>query len=93
MKRFDWNPLKNQWLQKVRGISFDDVLFHLQSGGLLDVRHHPRSDRYPGQRVFVILIGGYVYLVPFVETDEVIFLKTVIPSRKETRAYLKDGNP
>jgi len=34
-------------------------------------------------------IGNYAYLVPFVETESEIFLKTIIPSRKATRKYLE----
>jgi len=33
-------------------------------------------------------IRGYAYLVPFVETDKEVFLKTIIPSRKAARKYL-----
>lgn len=88
MQRFDWNADKNNWLRAVRGITFDDVLFHIQTGGLLDVIEHGAGARRPGQRIFVVHVNDYVYLVPFVETEEVIFLKTVIPSRKMTKRYL-----
>jgi hypothetical protein len=30
----------------------------------------------------------YVYLVPFVEDEQTVFLKTIIPSRKATKQYL-----
>jgi hypothetical protein len=60
----------------------------LQSGGLLDDILHPNTEKYPHQRVFVVSIDDYVYLVPYVETEEEIFLKTAIPSRKATKQYL-----
>ena len=66
----------------------EDVVFYLQQGALLDDIEHPNGDKYPGQRVFVINIDGYVHLVPYVESRKEIFLKTVIPSRKATKQYL-----
>jgi uncharacterized DUF497 family protein len=87
MKLFAWDPGKNARLQHERGVSFEDVLFHIQAGDVLDVFDHPNQERYPGQKIYVIDIEGYVCLVPFVETDDEIFLKTIIPSRKATRQY------
>ena len=88
MKPINWNPEKNQQLISERGISFEDVVFYLQQGALLDDIEHPNSDKYPSQRIFVIDIDGYVHLVPYVESRKEIFLKTVIPSRKVTKQYL-----
>ena len=48
---------------------------------------HPNQLRYPGQQIHMIVIEDYVYLVPFFESEEDVFLKTIIPSRKATRAY------
>ncbi len=70
------------------GVSFEEVVFHIERGNLLDVLEHPNQQRYPGQRIFVVDIGGYAYLVPFIESETEIFLKTVIPSRKATNTYL-----
>ena len=70
---------------------FEDIVFYLQQGALLDDIEHPNSDKYPNQRVFVINVDGYAYLVPYVENTKEIFLKTVIPSRKATKVYL--GEP
>lgn len=88
MKSINWNSEKNQGLIKERGVSFEDVVFYLQQGGLLDDVKHPNGDKYPNQRVFVLNIDGYVYLVPYVEDRKEIFLKTIIPSRKATKQYL-----
>ena len=87
MKPFNWNSDKNYKLIKERGISFEDVVFCLQGDGLLDDISHPNDEKYANQRVFVVAINDYVYLVPYVETDDEIFLKTVIPSRKATKQY------
>ena len=88
MKPINWNPVKNQKLIEGRGISFEDVVFCLQSGGLLDDVSHPNIEQYPHQRMFVVAIDEYAYLVPYVENDREIFLKTVMPSRKATKQYL-----
>jgi len=88
VKYFDWNPEKNEWLKTVRGMGFEEIVFHIHTDGLLDVLEHPNETRYPGQKIFVVDVEGYACLVPFVETEESIFLKTIIPSRKMTKKYL-----
>ena len=88
MKPINWNSTKNQQLITERGVSFEDVVFCIQHGLLLDDVEHPNSDRYPGQRIFVVNIDDYVYVVPYVENRKEIFLKTVIPSRRATKQYL-----
>ena len=88
MKTFDWNPEKNQQLIKDRAISFEEVIFYIQEGGLLDDLKHPNEKSYPRQRIFVVNIDDYAYLVPYVEEEDEIFLKTIIPSRKATKLYL-----
>jgi len=55
---------------------------------LLDIVERPNQEGYGGQRIFIVNIREYAYLVPFVETEREIFLKTIIPSRKATRKYL-----
>jgi uncharacterized DUF497 family protein len=91
MKPFRWGPEKNDQLVLERGISFEQMVVAIEAGGLLDILAHQNPKRYPNQRVLVIACDGYVYLVPFVEEDDHFFLKTVIPSRKATRDYLKPG--
>lgn len=88
MKIFSWSPEKNRRLRKERGIAFEEVLFHIAAGDILDVLEHPNLERYAGQKIYVLSIEDYAYLVPFVETDEEIFLRTIFPSRKATRQYL-----
>ena len=88
MTLFDWNDEKNERLKRGRGLTFEDVIFHLTHGGLLDTIEHPNQKQYPGQRIFVINVDGYACIVPFVEDDDVIFLKTIMPSRKMTKLYL-----
>lgn len=90
MKSFDWNAEKNVWLKKVRGITFNDILYHIENGDLLDILQHGNLKKYPNQRIFVVNVEGYVFLVPFVESSDDIFLKTIIPSRKMTRIYLRN---
>ncbi len=82
---------KNELLKKDRGVSFDDVVLAVESGNLLDDIEHPNKERYPNQDIFIIfiMIKSYVYLVPYVETEKEIFLKTIIPSRKMTKKYKK----
>ncbi len=87
MKIISWNAEKNAQLRAERGVSFEDVVFHMMAGDILDTIDHPNQERYPGQKIHVMAIEDYVYLVPFVEADEELFIKTIIPSRKATRQY------
>ena len=93
MKPFRWNPEKNDALKAARGLSFESIVVAVESGGLLDVVEHPNKAKYPKQRVMVVAVENYAYLVPFVEEEDHYFLKTVIPSRKATRDYLHKGEP
>ena len=87
VKHFDWDDAKNAKLRAEHGIGFEDVVFH-ERGDLLDILEHPNPDRYAGQRIFVVRREDYVYLVPFVDDEHTVFLKTIIPSRKATKEYL-----
>lgn len=88
MPYYQWNKEKNEQLKADRGLSFEQMVMHIEGGDLLDVYQHPNHDRYPGQQILVVRIGEYAYVVPFVESADVRFLKTIIPSRKATREYL-----
>ena len=89
MKYFSWNAEKNELLLAQRDISFEDIVLHIEKGFLLDVLEHPNPEKYPGQKIFVLQVEEYVYLVPFIEDEKEIFLKTIIPSRKATKRYLR----
>jgi predicted DNA binding CopG/RHH family protein len=82
MKPFAWSPEKNAQLIAERELCFEAVVVAIEAGELLDVLEHPSQARYPGQRILVIRINGYVHLVPYVEADDHLFLKTIIPMVK-----------
>lgn len=88
MKIYNWNPDKNHELILSRKISFEEAVFFIENGGLLDDIAHPNKSDYPNQQIFILQIRDYVYLVPYVNTKNEIFLKTIIPSRKFTKIYL-----
>ena len=88
MKYFDWNDGKNELLKKERDVSFEEVILAIEKNRLLAVLEHPDQKKYPSQQIYIVKINSYVWIVPFVETEETVFLKTVIPSRKMTKKYL-----
>jgi len=88
MKNYNWNDEKNQWLQNERNISFEEIVFHIMNGDEITVYDHPNQERYSNQKISVVCVEQYVYLVPYVESEIEIFLKTIIPSRKATKKYL-----
>ena len=88
VKYFAWDDAKNAKLRAERGIGFEEIVFHTERGDLLDILEHPNPERYRGQRIFVVQREDYVSVVPFVEDEHTVFLKTIIPSRKATKEYL-----
>ena len=95
MKPFVWDENKSELLKRGRGVSFEEVVFHINNGDLLARLDHPNRAKYSHQQIFVVLIGDYVYMIPFVEDDKKYFLKTIIPNRKLKREYIqerKDGH-
>lgn len=92
MKPITWNPQKNERLKAERGVSFEDIVFHIQAGDIIETFDHPNQKRYPGQQIHAVRVEEYVYLVPFVETEKEVFLKTIIPSRKATKKYGGTGD-
>lgn len=92
VKYFDWDKEKNKKLKQERGISFEQVTIAIREGKVLDVIQHPNTQKYPNQKMYVVNIDEYAYIVPFVEDEEKYFLKTIVPSRKMTRKYLKGGD-
>jgi uncharacterized DUF497 family protein len=88
--KYDWNPEKNEWLKQERRISFEQIIFHLSRGDVWMIADHPNQQKYPGQKIYFVVVEEYVYLVPHIVEQDSIFLKTIIPSRKATRDYHKE---
>ena len=93
MKRHRWNDEKSVTIQQNPnrgGVDFEDCVIALEENRLLDIID---NENYPHQRMYILNIGNYAYVVPFVESESEIFLKTIFPSRKMTKKYLglKDG--
>lgn len=87
-KPFRWDLHKNEHLIQERGISFEQITVAIENGDLVQIVQHPNSERYPRQKIMIVGIDGYAFLVPFVEEVEYFFLKTIIPSRKATRDFI-----
>ena len=83
-----WSAEKSLSLKAERGVSFEEVLSAISQGGLLCVMDHPNRKKYGHQKMLVVRIRDYAYLVPCVESDSEIFLKSIMPSRKATRQFL-----
>lgn len=88
--RYEWSAKKNIQIKAKRGVSFEQVIFHLSQGDLWKVAPHPNQEKYPEQRIYFVVMDDYIYLVPYEKRGDEIFLMTVIPSRKATRDYKKE---
>lgn len=84
MKYLNWNPLKNEILKKERGISFEEIAYLIESGQIIGIEENPSR---PNQKMYILEIENYAVIVPYVENDNEIFLKTAFPSRKYTKRY------
>ena len=93
MKPFRWDPEKSDQLKQARGVSFEQIAVAVETGNLLQIAPHQNSAKYPRQKIMIVEVDNYAYLVPFVENDDHFFLKTIIPSRKATRDYIAKENP
>ncbi len=89
--RYEWNPEKNEEIKRERHISFEQIVFHLSQGDIWKTADHPGQKKYPGQKIYFVIVEDYIYMVPFVTEDEYVFLKTIIPSRKATKDYKEEG--
>ncbi|REL33506.1 DUF4258 domain-containing protein [Rhodohalobacter sp. SW132] len=88
MRYFNWNEEKNRLLKKSRNISFEEIVLSIDSGGLLDIVEHHDQSKYPNQKLLIVEVENYAYVVPFLLSDETYFLKTIYPSRKATQTYI-----
>ena len=88
MKTVEWNYEKNEILKKTRGVSFEDILVAISENKILDILKHHNQKKYPNQKILIIEINNYAFLVPFVEDGQKIFLKTIIPNKKATKNYI-----
>lgn len=86
-KEIRWNEEKNQLLKMQRNLDFEDVLDEMKAGRILGRKTHPNKQKYPNQEIFIIKLKDYICYVPFVESKDEIFLKSIIPSRKLNKIY------
>lgn len=82
MKDIRWSQLKSERLKKTRGVSFGEIV----SAELIGIKAHPKR---PDQNIMLFKLKGYIWIVPYVEEKDYIFLKTLYPSRKYTKFYIK----
>jgi uncharacterized DUF497 family protein len=92
MKIFKWNTEKNAWLLQKRGITFEEIVQRIEAGANYIENDHPNKKKYPNQKILIVKIERYAYLVPCVINGDEYFLKTIIPSRKATEKYLGGEN-
>lgn len=77
---------------RVRGITFEEIVKHIELGAKIIETDHPNKEKYPNQKILIVDVAGYAYLVPCVIDKNEYFLKTIIPSRKATKKYLGEQN-
>jgi uncharacterized DUF497 family protein len=88
MKYLNWDSGKNEILKHTRGISFEEIAYLIESGQILGIEENPGRSN---QKMYILEIENYAVIVPFVEKDNEIFLKTAFPSRKYTKRYRLKG--
>jgi hypothetical protein len=86
---YAFDPDKNAWLIRERGIGFEQIIALIEAGKLLRVLEHPNKAKYPGQLLYEVDVDGYVHVVPVVSKGTTLFLKMIYPSRKATKELKK----
>ena len=89
-KIFVWDEQKNQKLIKERGVSFEAIVLYIEEGNIIGIVRG--EDKFSHQKQFLVAVNNYVYVIPFVEEEDRIFLKTIMPSRKMTKQFLAGGD-
>ena len=87
---FNWDNIKNEQLKKERGVSFEQIVFLIENDCVIDILKHPNKKKYGGQRVYIVNIDNYAYVVPYEDKGEERILRTIFPSRKYTVEYLRN---
>lgn len=87
MKPIRYSKSKDRKLNKLRKISFEEIIEVIQNDKILAVEASPNTKEFPDQKAYIIALKDYVYVVPFVENEKEIFLKTIYPSRKFKKKY------
>jgi hypothetical protein len=83
MKQIKWSFVKNEELKKSRSVSFEDILTR---GKLVDIT---KNKNRSNQEMLVYEYENYIWVIPFVqEREDIIFLKTLYPSRKYKKIYM-----
>ena len=86
---FNWDNEKNEKLKRDRGVSFEQIVMLIQNGYVLDILEHTKKEKYQNQKLYIINIENYAYIVPFIDKKDERFLITIFPSRKYTNRYLR----
>lgn len=89
---YKWNLEKNELLKQERGVCFEDVVTQIYEDNILDIIKHPNIEKYPNQKIYIIFLQNYTYMIPFVNSNDEIFLKTIVPSRKMHKLYEGERN-
>lgn len=92
MKYIRWDDDKNEWLKRHRIVCFEQIVALIEQSAVLEIVDHPNQEKYPGQKIAIVEIEGYAYLVPYEQRGDEIDLKTIIPSRKATKKYLGESH-
>lgn len=89
---YEFNKEKNEILKKGRGVSFEDIIIAINSGNLVDKVKHKNREKYPNQMMLFVNFQNYIYVVPCIENEDIVFLKTIFPDRVATKKYLGGKN-
>lgn len=84
---FDWSDEKDALLRQRRGVGFQDIVWAIESGGLIGIYDHPNPTKYPQQQILKVQMNDYVFIVPCVRENETYFLKILYPIRRATKEY------
>jgi hypothetical protein len=81
MAEFRFSDKKNQTLRSERKIAFEDLIPLLEIGSY-KIIPNPNQKQHSGEYAFLVEYNGYPHVIPFIEGDGDIHLKTIVPMRR-----------
>lgn len=91
MLNTSWSKEKSVLLKKTRGVNFEQIIEAVDNNQVIVVLPHSNPKKYRNQKIMVINISNYAFCVPFVTEGNKRFLKTIYPSSKYTKKYIKEA--
>lgn len=88
---FEWDKNKSRIIKQKHGKSLEEILNYIASGNVIAFMKHFNQEKYPNQRIIIVNIEGYPWVVPCEIRGNKLRLITAYRSRK-FKKLLEEAN-